>query len=210
MVVLDKQVYITKAQDLLAQRDTYRSITLYPTNKHKNKLINLLWIIKAQGGLGNSTYKRLSNKCRPQNSMASKIHKKSTLPTPIGSSRGVITCGVAKELASILSLLVGHSPIHIRNTKHFVDYKKCIRLKQGECISSYDVKTLFTYVPVYPAILFIKHKLQQDSQLCGRTSMCIQHITTLLELCLKHTDFFQEKYYIQVHSTAMGSPFSPM
>ena len=47
MVVLDRQDCISKDMDLLADRDTYRPLTDNPTNKHKNKLINMLRTIKA-------------------------------------------------------------------------------------------------------------------------------------------------------------------
>ena len=57
MVKLDRHDYINKAMDLLAERDTYEPVTADPTSKHKNKLINMLWTIKAEGGLGGSTYK---------------------------------------------------------------------------------------------------------------------------------------------------------
>ena len=58
---------------------------------------------------------------------------------------------VAKELASILHPLVGGFLHHIRNTQHFVKQAKSIQLKLGECISSHDVKALFTSVAVDPA-----------------------------------------------------------
>ena len=38
VVVLDKQEYINKALDLLAQRDTYRALVADPNKKYKNKL----------------------------------------------------------------------------------------------------------------------------------------------------------------------------
>ena len=51
MVVLDQQDYINKAQDLLVERNTCRLLTDAPTNKHRNKLINMLRPIKAEGAL---------------------------------------------------------------------------------------------------------------------------------------------------------------
>ena len=104
------------------------------------------------------------------------------------------------------------TPSHyIRNTQHLVEHIIFIQLKQGECISSYDVKTLFACVPVDPAISIFKQKLQWDSQLHRWTFMSIQHITTLLEFCLKNTYFlFQDKCYEQVHSSVMSSPTSPI
>ena len=57
------------------------------------------------------------------------------------------------------------------------------------------------------AITIIKNKLKQDSDLQRRTSMSIHHIIALLEFCIKSTYFlFQEKYFEQVHRTAMGWP----
>ena len=104
MVVLDKQDYIIKAQDLLVQWATYRPIVADPTNKHKKQLINALQTIKAEGGIGNKTYKRLYPTGRgPPNSKGYQKSTKRTPFRPIVSSRGAVTYGVAKELANILS-----------------------------------------------------------------------------------------------------------
>ena len=75
----------------------------------------------------------------------------------------------------------------------------------------YDVKVLFTSVPVDPSINIVKHKLLKDPTLPKSTNMFIQQIATMLEFCLKNTYFlFQGKYYEQVPSVAMGSPISPL
>ena len=63
---------------------------------------------------------------------------------------------VAKKLASIHRLLVGHFSYLIRNTHYFVELVRNIRLKEGKCITSYDVTALFTSIPVDPAITIIK------------------------------------------------------
>ena len=59
LVMLDKQDYINKAGNFLEQSDTHSILSADPTNKQKNKLINIPQIIKAEGGLGDNTYKRL-------------------------------------------------------------------------------------------------------------------------------------------------------
>ena len=48
LVVLDKEDYIHKAEELL-QQPNYKILTSDPTTKHKNKLIALLKSIKAEG-----------------------------------------------------------------------------------------------------------------------------------------------------------------
>ena len=108
-----------------------------------------------------------------------KIHKTGTPLRPIVSSRGSITYGVAKELSHIIKPLVGQSPHHLKNTQHFIQQLQGIRLQAGESITSYDVKALFTSVPVQPSIQIVKHRLQQDTTLPQRTSVSIpqNHLT---------------------------------
>ena len=76
---------------------------------------------------------------------------------------------------------------------------------------SYDVKALFTSALVNHAINIVQSRLQQDHLLPQRSSMSIPQIINLLEFCLKNSYFLiQGKYFKQVHSVAMGSPFSPL
>ena len=140
-----------------------------------------------------------------------KVHKPGILLRPIVSSTGTATYNTAKEVARILKSLVGSSIHHVQNTRDFVEQIKEIKLKQGECIISYDVTALFTSVPIQPDINIIQQRLANDTELHKRTSMTINHITTLLEFCLKSTSFvFQGQYYQQMEGAAMGSPLSPI
>ena len=92
-----------------------------------------------------------------------------------------------------------------------MEQMKETRLKQGECIISYDVAALFTSVPIQPVINIIKETLAKDTELHKRTSMTINKITTLLEFCLTSTNFvFQGQYYQEVEGAAMRSPLSPI
>ena len=85
-----------------------------------------------------------------------------------------------------------------------------IQLQEVECVSSFDVSSLFASVPTDPAINILKRKLKQDQELHLRTSMTVDHIISLLEHCLKTTYFqFQGRYFEQIQETAMGSPISP-
>ena len=58
MVIMDRQDYISKANNLLSQ-NTYKSIQQDPTNTIKNKLITTLKRVKNQTGLNNQTYKAM-------------------------------------------------------------------------------------------------------------------------------------------------------
>ena len=213
MVIMDQEDYTNKALTLLQDTNTYKVLPKDPTSQLKNKLISLLKDIKQTGGLSTNKCKQLyPTSVVPPNFMAfPKFHKTGTPLRPIVSSRGSITYGVAKELAHIIKPLVGQSPHHLKNTQHFIQQLQGKRLELGEVITSFDVKALFTSVPVQPAIHIVKQRLQQDNTLPQRTSMSIPQITSLLEFCLTNTYFFFEgKYYEQVQGDAIGSPISPL
>ena len=212
MVIMDRQDYINKANQLLNQ-STYKSITKDPTSSIKNKLINILERVKNQTGLDTNTYKCMyPTGCVPPKFYGlPKIHKPSTPLRPIVSSCGSATCGVAKELAKILKPLVGKFPHHITSTQDFVEQVKQIKLEPGECLSSYDVSALFTSVPIDPTLNIIKDLLDKDNTLKERTVMEVEDIIILLEFCLKNTYFsFQGQFYEQVEGAAMGTPVSPI
>ena len=106
---------------------------------------------------------------------------------------------------------MGKSPYNGHNTRDFVQQMKNIQLQQNECIISYDVKALFTSVPIEPAIEIIKKHLEDCKELQQRTSMTVKNIICLLEFCLKNTYFiFHGRYYEQVEGAAMGSCISPI
>ena len=207
---MDRQDYINKAKHLLHQ-PTYRAIPQDPTNTIKNKLINILKRVKNQTDL-DVTYKSIHpTGCVPPKFYGlPKIHKPDTPLRPTVSSCGSVTYGVAKELTKILKPLVGKSPHHINSTHDFVEQVKHIKLTPGECLSSYDVSSLFTSVPVDPALKVIRDLLEKDPTLKERTVLPVEEITLLLEFCLKNTYFsFQGQFYKQVEDVAMGSPVSP-
>ena len=76
---------------------------------------------------------------------------------------------------------------------------------------SYDVKALFTSIPIQHTLNIIKKLLEEDTSLQQRTSMAVKHFYCLLEFCLTNTYFsFQGKLYEQKEGAAMGSPISPI
>ena len=91
MVIMDRQDYISKANNLLSQ-NTYKTIQRDPTNTIKNKLITILKRVKSQTGLNNQTYKAMCpTGCVPPKFYGlPKIHKPDTPLRPIVSSCGSV------------------------------------------------------------------------------------------------------------------------
>ena len=212
MVIMDRQDYIDKANNLLSQ-NTYRPIQWDPTNTIKNKLIAILKNVKSQTGLCNQTYKGMyPTGCVPPKFYGlPKIHKLDTPLRPIVSSCGSVVYGMAKELSKILKPLVDKSSQHINNTQDFVEQVRHINLTPGKCLSSYDESALFTSVHIDPALKIINDLLVKDPMPTDRTVIGIDDIILLLEFCLKNTYFsFQGQVFEQVEGVAMGSPVSPI
>ena len=68
---------------------------------------------------------------------------------------------------------------------------------------------LCSLVPVDPALGVIKDLLEKDPTLKDRTVLPVKDIILLLEFCLRNIYFsFQDQFYEQVESAAMGSPVS--
>ena len=92
MIVLDRQDYINKTNNLLTQ-PAHRPITRDPTNKLKAKLITILRKSKKEMGLDNNTYKYMNHMgCTvPKSYGLPKIHKPDIPLRPIVSSRESVT-----------------------------------------------------------------------------------------------------------------------
>ena len=198
------------AEELL-QQPTYQPIPTDPTSKYKNKLINMLKSIKAEGGISEAVYKRLypTGAGSPKFYGLPKIHKEGVPLRPIVSSIGAVTYYTSKELSRILKPLVGRSPYHIQNSQDFIQQIQGIQLQPNQCLVSFDVMALFTSVPIQPAITIIKKLLEEDKSLQQRTTMSVNNITCLLEFCLKRTYFtYQGQHFEHLEGAAMGSPIS--
>ena len=191
LVVLDQEDYDKKAEELLSQT-TYNKINNDPTTKYKNMLINLLKTIKSEGGITEALYRRLypTGAGVPKFYGLPKIPKKDTPLRPIVSNIGSVSYATSKELARILKPLVGRSPYHVHNNQDLIEDLRSLKLGKDECLMSFDIKALFTSVPIQPAINVIQTLLEEDQDLKQRTSMSVSHIISLLEFCLGSTYFY--------------------
>ena len=154
--------------------------------------------IETEGGMNEVTYRRLypMRASSPKFYGLAKVHKQGMPLRPIVSSIGAVTYQPAKELSKILKPLVGKAPHHVHNNTDFLQHLNGIQLGPDEVIISYDVKALFTSVPIQPALTIIEILLEEDPGPQERTSMTVKNIICLLKLCLRSTYVtFQNQYY---------------
>ena len=105
--------------------------------------------------------------------------------------------------------LAGQTPSLVMNSQCFVEYIQHTHLRPTEMMVSFDIKSLFTNIPMDEALEVIHRGLSEDELLGDRTILTAEKVTHLLELCLRTTYFsFRREYYQQVDGAAMGSPVS--
>ena len=212
MVLMDREDYITKAEALLSQ-PAYRLLPRDLTTQIKAKLITKRRKIKQDNNLEEGMYKAMypTGCIPPKFYELPKFYKTGNPLRPIVSGRSLVTHRVTKVLRKVLKCLVGKSPYHIQSTRDFVNRAKGLTLQPGECFTSYDITSLFTSVPIDPALNIIKDLLEKDEKLSDRTVLSVQDIIELLEFCQHNTYFsFQNKFYELFEGAAMGSLVSPI
>jgi hypothetical protein len=140
-----------------------------------------------------------------------KIHKPEIPLRPTVSSIGSPCYALAGFIHKILSPLVGKSQSFVKNSGHFIELLKPISVQPLDILASFDTVSLFTNVPVDEALQVIRNKLQNDHTLTERSSLEVEAIMELLEVCLKTTYFQMEcKFFQQKDGMAMGSTLSPV
>ena len=76
---------------------------------------------------------------------------------------------------------------------------------------SFDVKSLFTSIPVDLALSITKERVQRDQNLAERTNLSVDNILRLSDFVLHHNYFkYDGDHYKQIFGCAMGSPISPV
>ena len=76
---------------------------------------------------------------------------------------------------------------------------------------SFDVKSLFTKVPIDLSLQIIRRHSRRTLNLEQRTPLYVSTIANLTELCLSTTYFlYSDEFFEQRERAAMGSPLSPV
>ena len=125
---------------------------------------------------------------------------------PIVSCFGSPTYELSKYLTTILKPLTDKSNHKLQYIEDFIDTIKTIQIPHDYKLVSFDVKSLFTSIPLQLALQCTETAIERYTT---TVTLPAQDIMELLNLCLTSTYFqFNGKHYKQLHGTAMGSPVS--
>ena len=125
---------------------------------------------------------------------------------PIVSFCGSPTYQLSKYLPNVLKPLTDESTHKLQSTENFIDVIKTIQIPDDHKLVSFDVKSLFTSIPLQLALDCTENAIKNSTV---ELPLPTDDIMDLLNLCLTSTYFqHNRKHYKQLHSTAMGSPDS--
>lgn len=125
---------------------------------------------------------------------------------PIVSFCGSPTYQLSKYLTTILQPLTDKSRRKLQSTEDFIDGINTTQTPDDYKLVSFDVKSLFTSIPLQLALQCTETTIRQST---ATLLLPTEDIMDLLNLCLTST-YFQNngKHYKQLHGTAVGSPVS--
>lgn len=144
-----------------------------------------------------------------------KIHKNPnnwTVPHQIPKGRPIVSdCGsetyqTAEYLDFFLNPLSTKHPSYIKDTYHFVNLIKNIKVPPRFYFFSMDVASLYTNIDIEAGLTAVKKVFSRYPD----PKRPDEELLQLLEINLKRNDFsFNGEFYLQVKGTAMGKRFAP-
>ena len=90
---------------------------------------------------------------------------------PVVLTYGTATYLLGRQLANILRLLVGISEGISRNTLDLVDTMSDMVIQDNEMLVSYNVKNLYTSIPLGESVVTCLRPPEQDDSLAQRRDM---------------------------------------
>ena len=208
-VILNKNQYINKMNNLLEDESTYKKLNKNPLEKMNSSFnCNLRNILKSEDHNLIEKFKARMTTLPYMYGLV-KTHKVHYPLRPIISTVGSATYKLSKYLVNMLSPLIGTiSDSHIKNNVDFISKLNSNIPNYEYKLVSFDVTSLFTKVPINYLLEFLKPELEKWS---GTLDLKPNSIIELIKLCVIDSKFvFQEQYYQQKFGLSMGNPLSPV
>ena len=109
-------------------------------------------------------------------------------------------------MTTVLKPLTDESRHKLQSTENFIDAIKTAQVPDDYKLVSFDVKSLFTSIPLQLALDCTETAINNSTI---ELPLPTDDVMDLLNLCLTSTYFqYNGTHYKQLHGTAMGSPVS--
>ena len=214
IVMMDKHKYLEKCMSMLTTKH-FKQVDSDPTKTLESKVQRSLRELKSR--LSPYEYKKLypTGSCPGKLYGTAKLHKLPAngkiydLPIrPIVSNINTATYQLAKHLSKVLFPL-RESEHNIKSTKDFIRQIKQEPIPAGYEMVSFDVKSLFTNVPLDRTIDIILKRIYDHKEL--ETPITRSEMKEMLTICIKNVHFtYNRKIFVQTDGDALGFPLGPV
>jgi hypothetical protein len=213
VVIQNKQDYIDEGLRQLNDSKFYIEVTDDLTPIHNQEAHDLICELKES--------EQISQKCAdflfnpqprtPQLYLLPKIHKNKTpVPgRPIVSANNSPTERISQLADHFLKPLVQKTKSYVKDTTHFINKVEALpAFPAGTILCTVDVTSLYTNIPNAEGIRACKKQLEthRTEDTCPSNT----NILRMLDFVLTKNNFdFNEKHYLQIGGTAMGTRVAP-
>ena len=213
VVILDKSNYISKMEEILSDYTKFKEIkhnnNLKLTLQQEDKVNRLVRTLTKDNLFSEATASQLKISGSSPGIMYGlpKIHKNNIPLRPILSANNTSMYNIAKFLVPILSHLTTNE-YTVKNSFEFSENIINVNNSSKYIMSSFDIVSLFTNIPLEETINICLNKLFNNTSLYKGFSK--KQFKNLLEISSKNIMFFfNGKLYQQIDGVAMGSPLGP-
>ena len=210
IVIEDTTNYITEGLTHLTQPEIYKPLTEDPTPAIVNSIATAIQHFYQHGPLDYYTYKHLLPD--PENTRTQilyflkKLHKNPHGVRPICSGSSGPTELISALVDSYLQPIATQQPSYIRDSSHLIKILDNVSLPSTTILVALDVKSLYPSIPQNEAINVCGTFVQQHYNDPNITNM----IKIFLYYILANNTFiFNNKPYLQLRGTAMGTKTAP-
>ena len=217
VVILDKADYVEKMMHILD--DTTKFSRLGPCESHDNtarketSLQTFLRKLNKDGEISDEVYQQIrpTGSVRPRMYGVPKVHKEGTPLRPILSMIGSPQHATAQWLATVLKpVSCKYSKFVVKDSFEFSRAMRDLTVEGDSChMCSFDIKSLFTNVPIDETIRICIQQLYHSDLECP--SLSEKSLEKLLRMVTTGVEFsFNGTMFKQVDGVAMGSPLGPV
>ena len=217
VVLMDREDYVWEGNRQLNNSNYYRKLDTPIYMDTKDIVKEILEKMKEEGYITKEQqlYLTVDSPRQRRFYLLPKIHKNRadwSKPGEIPPGRPIVsdcdseTYRIAEYIEHHLNPISVLHPSYIKDTYHFLEKIKNIRIPQSAYLFTMDVESLYTNIDTTLGLETVKNWFQKYP----RPKRPDKYLLQLLEISLRRNDFeFDSNYYLQTKGTAMGKRFAP-
>lgn len=209
-VIMLKDQYHEKVNEMLNDTNTYEKINRDPTSKFQKLANDLFAQLNNEGLITKQQLTRFKchNAVSPKLYCLRKTHKDGLHLRPVVSCVSSPGYNIAKYLHSVLNPITTTFHYNICDSFHLVETIKNLKVPDDYVLVSLDVVSLFTNIPKNLVINIIEESYKYIS---NYTDISKSTLIQLIRYCFETSYFsYNNTIYLQKDGSAMGNPASPV